>query len=190
MDINAVVANYRSALHAFLVSRLRNPDDADDLVQEVLAKTLQHGHTLQSDAKLKAWLFQVAHNALIDHHRKRQREAALDAGDLWYTEAPEHRQHAFAPCLDAFIQALPPDAGALLRAVELDGRSQKAVAAEHGLSYSTLKSRVQSARNHLRKLFDQCCAAERDAGGRVLSCAPHPATGDGDSSRLPATRPR
>lgn len=163
-----MVANYRSALHAFLVSRLRNPDDADDLVQDVLTKTLQQGHTLQSDAKLKAWLFQVAHNALVDHHRKRQREATLDANDLWYSEAPEHRQHAFAPCLDAFIQALPADAGALLRDVELDGRSQKAVAAERGLSYSTLKSRVQSARAQLRTLFDQCCAVARAPDGPVI----------------------
>ncbi|MEM6985202.1 MAG: sigma-70 family RNA polymerase sigma factor [Pseudomonadota bacterium] len=168
MNIESVITEYQAALRAFLVSRLRNPADADDLVQEVFAKTLQSAHTLTSDTKLKPWLFQIANNALIDHYRRQQREAAVNPDDLWYNSDQADAEHAFAPCLNTFLSALPPESGELLRAVELDGRPQKALAADLDISYSTLKSRVQSARRQLRGLFDQCCEVVFAKDGTVV----------------------
>ena len=54
--------------------------------------------------------------------------------------------------------------------VELEGMSQKKLAEEQGISYSTLKSRVQRGRVELKKLFEECCSFSFDKQGRMTDC--------------------
>ena len=77
-------------------------------------------------------------------------------------------EHAFEGCVASFLDALPEETSALLRAIELEGVSQKDYAAREGVSYSTLKSRVQSGRKQLRGLFEQCCDIALATDGSVL----------------------
>ncbi len=157
MDAESVITEYQSSLRAFLLSRLQNPSDVDDVLQDALTKTFQNLHTLKSKEKIKPWLFQIANNAMVDHHRRKSREASVSADNLWYNEPDETTEHAFEGCIGPFLEALPGEAGDLLRAVELRGVSQKEYAERLGVSYSTLKSRVHASRKQLRQLFDQCC---------------------------------
>ena len=167
MNFDVIMAEYQDALRAFLLSRLRSPDDVDDLMQEVMTKTFQNLHTLKDTDKLKSWLFRIAQNALMDHFRRAKRGANLIADDLWYAEE-EDAGHAFEGCVEPFLKALPDDVAAMLRAVELEGQAQKDYATEIGVSYSTLKSRVQSARRQLRILFEECCDIAYSADGNVI----------------------
>ena len=43
----------------------------------------------------------------------------------------------------------------MLTAIDLQGMSQRDYAEQHGLNYSTLKSRVQKGRNDLRQAFEK-----------------------------------
>ncbi len=167
IDVETVIAEYQGSLRAFLQSRLRDSTDVDDVLQEVLTRTFRNLHRLKAQEKLKPWLLQIANNALMEHHRRAKRDASINADDLWYGNDRE-TEHAFAGCVEPFLTALSPDAGDLLRAIELDGVSQKDYAAEHGISYSTLKSRVQSSRRQLRTLFDQCCNIVFAADGSII----------------------
>lgn len=168
MNPETVITEYQSSLRAFLLSRMRDPSDVDDVLQDALAKTFQKLHTLKSDAKIKPWLFQIAHNAMVDHYRRRKQEASVSAEDLWYDEPDETARHDFEGCVEPFLNALPSAAGDLLRAIELQGLSQKDYAETLGISYSTLKSRVQASRKQLRQLFDECCDIAFAADGSVL----------------------
>lgn len=168
MNANDVIAEYQSSLRAILLSRMRDPSDVDDVLQDALTKTFQNLHTLQSEEKIKPWLFQIAQNAMMDHHRRRGREASIKADDLWYSEPVEAREHAFEGCVAPFLDALPSEAADLLRAVELQGISQNEYAEKAGISYSTLKSRVQASRRQLRQLFDQCCDIAFASDGSIM----------------------
>jgi RNA polymerase sigma-70 factor (ECF subfamily) len=53
-------------------------------------------------------------------------------------------------------------------ATDINGESQKALAESMGISYSTLKSRVQKARMELRSVFDECCRMNLDAQGNLM----------------------
>ena len=59
-----------------------------------------------------------------------------------------------------------------LRAVDLDGFSQKEYADSLGLNYATAKSRVQRARKRLRREFERCCTVVLDRRGTPLACTP------------------
>lgn len=168
MNIEAVVTQYQAALRAFLLSRMSNPADVDDVLQEALTKTFRNFHKLDSSEKIKPWLFQIAHNAMIDHYRRTRRVASVLSEDLWYGDPIETAEHSFEGCVKPFLDALPGEARDLLLAVELEGVSQKQYAEELGVSYSTLKSRVQASRKHLRQLFDECCDIAFASDGSVL----------------------
>ena len=175
MKLEIVWNEYRAALKAFLHARISDSDDVDDLLQEILIRTHNSIDTLKSEQSLKSWLFSIANNVIIDFYRSRARrqgrEQQLAADQLWYSEepTPEYRNE-LQNCLTPFIHALPETTSELLTAVDLQGQSQKALAAEQGISYSTLKSRVQKGRQELRGLFEQCCSFEMDKQGNLIGC--------------------
>ncbi|GGK56993.1 RNA polymerase sigma factor SigZ [Amphritea balenae] len=175
--LETVWQEYRTALKAFLLSKVAGRDDVDDLLQEILIRTHNNIHTLKEASSIKAWLFSIANNVIIDFYRSRARkqgrEQQLVADDLWLNEQsePEFMQ-GLANCVVPFIQALPAQTSELLMAIDLQGRSQKQLAEELDISYSTLKSRVQKGRQELRGLFEQCCSFELDSRGNLMGCDP------------------
>jgi RNA polymerase sigma-70 factor (ECF subfamily) len=109
----------------------------------------------------------VARNATIDYYRKKGSLEKLDLQDLWYENNDVETLHALSRCLVPFLDALPKENADLLTAIDLEGRSQKEYAEEIGVSYSTLKSRVQHSRRLLRELFSDCCHFTLDGMGNV-----------------------
>ena len=71
-------------------------------------------------------------------------------------------------CIEPFLKVLPEELADLLRSIDLEGKSQKAYAQEMGISYSTLKSRVQKGRSELRGLFEGCCHYSLDKQGNII----------------------
>lgn len=168
MNIESVWQEYRNKIKAFLHAKVSDPDDVDDLLQDILIKTFDNLHTVQSETKIKSWLYQVANNAIIDFYRKRGKAAKLEDETLWYEQSEESNEQALSRCIEPFIKALPTDSAKLLAAIDIDGLSQKDYALEHNISYSTLKSRVQKAREQLRGLYENCCHLSLDKNGNVI----------------------
>jgi RNA polymerase sigma-70 factor (ECF subfamily) len=64
-------AIYRPMLLAYLRKRGLDETQANDLVQDLFVKLLGKIHTYdRTKCKLRAWLFSLAHNTLIDHARR------------------------------------------------------------------------------------------------------------------------
>jgi RNA polymerase sigma-70 factor (ECF subfamily) len=58
-------------VHDYVKRIVVNPDDADDLTQQIFAKLLTELWRYEpSEASFRAWLLRVAHNAAIDHVRR------------------------------------------------------------------------------------------------------------------------
>lgn len=49
--------------------KLRNPEDVDDFLQDLFLKVLRQGDLFCSVQNARAWLFEVARNALADRLR-------------------------------------------------------------------------------------------------------------------------
>ena len=63
---------HESELRNYLRHRVGDAHPADDLLQEVFVKAMQQGKQFCTLENTRAWLFQVARNALIDHYRLRR----------------------------------------------------------------------------------------------------------------------
>lgn len=168
MRMNDVWAKYHLDIKAFLHSLVSNPADVDDLVQDVSLKAYSNFSKLRDPERAKAWLFQIAHHAIIDHYRTHTKARDVSVLDLWYGGEPEQPDQGFEPCVKTLVNALPKDTKDLLRAIDGQGQSQKAYAQAQGIAYSTLKSRVKKGRELLRKSVEDCCHLAFDGYGNVI----------------------
>ena len=185
LNLEQVWAEYQQTLKAFLHSKVSNTADVEDLLQEILIKTFQNVHKVQDASSVKSWLFQLANNTIIDFYRKharQQRDSKIDADDLWFADLDHNEEfkQKLSLCIEPFIQALPEQSASLLLAVDIKGQSQKALAEEQNVSYSTIKSRVQKSRGDLKNLFEQCCNLSLDKQGNVIDCELKPESGCGN----------
>lgn len=167
-ELDQIWRDYGQALRGFLRARINDPDDVEDLLQEIMIRTHRHLFELREDTKLRAWIYQIARNVVIDFYRKSGRGAELQAGDLWYQNPDSATaRDELADCIAPMVRALPSEYAEVLIAVDLKGQSQKDYASARGVPYSTLKSKVQTGRRHLRALFEDCCRLSFDSRGGV-----------------------
>jgi len=67
---------YGERIRRYIAFRVRSPEDAEDLAAEVFRRVLSSPVPIDAGAR-PAWLFRVAHNAVIDHYRRRRFLAPL-----------------------------------------------------------------------------------------------------------------
>ena len=172
MNFETIWSDYQTKLKRFLHSKVADQADVDDLFQTIMIKIYESHHTIKTEDNIKAWLFSVANNAIIDYYRKKSRIPGIEAKDLWFEETNTHTESELAQCIESFIDVLPAQSSNLLKEIDLNGRSQKQYARDLGISYSTLKSRVQKARTQLRDLFLDCCQFSLDHQGNIINYEP------------------
>lgn len=62
---------YSERIRRYVAFRVRSPEDAEDLTSDVFRRALSGPVPIDPGAR-PAWLFRVAHNAIIDHYRRRR----------------------------------------------------------------------------------------------------------------------
>jgi len=172
-NVQQIWTEYGNMLRRFLAKRVASPEDAEDLLQDILLKTHQYLKTHREPEKMQAWLFQVARNTLTDYYRARSSGATqlkLSEFDEMPEETPDSQTQVLtelSQCLYPFLQKLPEKYREAVKAADLKGMSQKDLAQALGISHSTMKSRVQRGRHMLGALFRTCCSYEVDARGNI-----------------------
>ena len=165
--MNDAWSRFKDRLHAYALRRVGSSADADDVVQDVLVRLLEHRDRIES-GRLAAWLFTTARNAVIDRQRRAGREGRVNAdADALRADSETQKEPAaeIAACVEPLLAMLSVDDRDVLEKVELAGESQAEIAKRLNVPPSTLKARVQRARQRLRSHFDRCCAIEVDGRG-------------------------
>ncbi len=169
----------RARLHGFVRRRVGNPEDAEDVVQDVFVRMQRNIDTLSSTDRLDAWAFRIARNAIVDHYRALNRrnmtgEAAAKvmddlAADGTVGEPSNDALAELAHCIAPMVRGLPESYRQAIQLTELEGMTQAAAAERLGLSIPGAKSRVQRGRARLRAMLLRCCEIETDRRGRVVA---------------------
>lgn len=165
---------HEAELLGYLRHRLADPDAADDVLQDVFLKAMRLGQGFCTLDQPRAWLFQVARNALVDRFRTTRPTEPLPE------DLPETLPDALAPvdalagCLDRALAELPAADAAILRACDLEGRKQAEFAQANGVSLAATKSRLLRARQRLRERLASACQVRFAADGSVCCHVPRP----------------
>ncbi|MBI5767820.1 MAG: sigma-70 family RNA polymerase sigma factor [Verrucomicrobia bacterium] len=174
--VAALVAEH-AAFRRFLVARLGNAADADDILQQALLRAMTHGGSLRRDERVVAWFYRVLRNALTDHLRKKQadaRRAGRVLDDLRANEAgvvtPSHDwETAVCACFGGLLPSLKPRYAELIRRVDLGGEARAEVARDLKLSRAQFDVTLHRARGALRRRLEVFCGAcSRES---CLACA-------------------
>ena len=56
---------------------LSNPDNIEDLVQDIFIKVYQNIQSFDAERKFSPWIYRIAHNSFINHMRKNANEPLL-----------------------------------------------------------------------------------------------------------------
>lgn len=168
---------YSGKLFNFLNKRIRDEEIARDLLQDTFHKALLNREYLSEEvANPEAWLTSVARNTLIDYTRKKK-EAHVDdlkmIADDDFTSGKERLVEGISECLYELINEYDPEQRELLLNVFTKSMTQKEMARAMGIPYSTLKSRIQKARNQILQDFrSRCCTLQCNSKGEIIGCTP------------------
>lgn len=165
---------HEAELRAYLRHRLSDDATADDLLQDVFVKAMQQGRGFCALDNPRAWLFQVARNALVDRARTAHPHEPYTDDLAEHTPLdvePVAPVAALADCLLRTLGELADEDQQILRACDLDGQTQRAFAQAHGLSLPAAKSRLLRARQRLRERLTQACRISFEADGSVCDHA-------------------
>lgn len=164
---------HEKQLRGFLIQRLGDPYDTDDLLQDIFLKALRQGAGFCQVENPRAWLFQVARNALIDQARlaKPQVEVTEDLAAQPATDgrAPIEQLDA---CLTRNLDALTEADRELIWQCDLHGMKQQDFANAHELSLPAVKSRLMRARQRLHQALLRNCQIRFDENGNVCCHKP------------------
>lgn len=171
------IKRYRQRIYSFAHYSLRAREDAEDITQEVFIKLWRHWQKIDHE-KLNAWLMRVAHNAVIDHVRRRKNDQ-LQLDD--YAEPQEQAasyedagarvdQDAFRDELMAGIRALDDPFRSIIIMRDVQGQSYIDIQHTLDISASQVKVYLHRARRKLRenktlrKRFQQMSVAGEQSG--------------------------
>jgi len=143
-------------LRAFAWSLCQNGSDADDLVQDTLAKAWAARGRFEPGSNLRAWLFTILRNTWYTHATRRRREVSdADGTFAGALRSPPAQEWSLA--VNAMRQALdrlPADYREALILVGGAGLSYEEAAQVCDCAVGTIKSRVNRARARLLKELD------------------------------------
>jgi RNA polymerase sigma-70 factor (ECF subfamily) len=169
--VTSAWAAHEAELRRYLRHQLADEHAAEDLLQDVFVKAMRQGEGFCRLDNPRAWLFQVARNALIDRARLAKPLVPLD-DESFEIEAPAPETvapvDALAGCVVRVLGELSGEDAAILRACDLEGQTQREFAERHGLSLPAAKSRLLRARQRMRDRLINACRVNFDPDdGRV-----------------------
>lgn len=133
---------YRTGIYRFALSLLRDPQQAEDVLQETFVKLLTGKFHAPTPGKEKAWLFRVARNLCFDILRKRIRDLELPPE----IAAPPKENWEFLE----LISPLPQSEQEILSLKFIGGFTHKEIAKITGITVHAAKKRYERAIQKLR----------------------------------------
>ncbi|NOX39352.1 MAG: sigma-70 family RNA polymerase sigma factor [Alphaproteobacteria bacterium] len=177
-SLNHALVSDRKAFLGFLIKRLGNTADAEDVLQDFCIRVLACGDQLRDVERMDAWLYSILRSSLNDFYRKNGRRERL--GEAYAMEPKEAQasidaSETFAhicACVQELVPELRPADANLIRKIDIEEGSRKSVAAGLGVVQGTLAVRLHRARVVLRDRLLGHCGFCCEDDFEDCSCAP------------------
>jgi RNA polymerase sigma-70 factor, ECF subfamily len=161
----AEVLPYLDRLYSAAMRYTRDPSDAEDLVQESIAKAFRSFHQYEPGTNLKAWLYRILHTTYISMYRKAQRrpqeslQEEIDDFSLYDELARTGGGSAEREVLESLtadevkqaLADLPEPFRVAVYLADVEGFAYKEIADIMGTPVGTVMSRLHRGRKALQK---------------------------------------
>ncbi len=161
-----LVERYQKPLLSFIHTLLRKPDRVEDIGQETFIKAFRALATHDpARAAFSTWLFAIARNGCIDELRRPSlvRSGLQGLEDAQAASYPPRDKEAVFIRLERALDALPREQRETFTLVCAQGLTLEEAAIVLGCPTGTVKSRLNRAREALRRTV---LGQEAEAGGK------------------------
>jgi len=167
--LSAVYDRYSGMVFSVLVRILKDSQAAEEVLQDLFLQLWREARRFDSNrGSLPAWLMVIARNRAISRLRGRNRRALV--------ETSEELAPGYAPWLDnveheaaraeivgkvrAAMREMPREQRQVVELAYFEGLTQTEIAAHTGTPLGTVKTRMRTAIQSLRQLFDDGTARQ------------------------------
>jgi RNA polymerase sigma-70 factor (ECF subfamily) len=156
-----LVTRYQPAVFRWGLMFARDPDEAEDIAQEVFVRAYRQLSQYRSDGSLEAWLYAITRRAAYQMRRtqKRRTRLALSPGaqparDVYTTDPGGRvdRERAAAVIREMFAE-LPARQREIFDLVDLQGLTPGEVADRTGMKPASVRASLFKARSAIRARF-------------------------------------
>ena len=161
----------------------RNPQDAQDLVQDVYLRAYRFFDSFELGTNFRAWIFRILMNTFINRYRKQKRdpkpvelekvEYALDSRDFRINETNSMRDGGFElqDVIDdevkEALEKIPREFRAVVLLADVEGLSYKEIASTLRIPIGTVMSRLSRGRKQLQKALARYAVSQGYVHPRV-----------------------
>ncbi len=160
-----LMKRYKNKIYAYLLRSVRNCEDAEELTIEVFFKAYRALDGWQPQARFSTWLYKIAHNLSIDHHRAKSRrqtyslddeELAIEdpvASDLGSNPAWQLEERDRNSIIRAAVDQLSPNQKAVFMLNRYEGMQIREITEVLGIAEGTVKVHLHRAMKKLQILL-------------------------------------
>jgi RNA polymerase sigma-70 factor (ECF subfamily) len=154
--LGVLFERYHVPLFNFYLKLIGDRTLSEDMVQEVFFRILKYRHSYRVDTPFRAWMYQIARNARLDHLRKRRPETSWEPEMSPAIEPVDTAQQSQEAVLlrNALLQISEEKREALVLSRFQDLKYEE-IAQLLGCEVNTVKTRVHRALQELRQVLHQ-----------------------------------
>ena len=169
-EFESLALEHIDALYRGGLRMTANPEEAEDLVQDVYVKAIRFYKQFQPGTNIRAWLFKILRNTYINRYRSKVRtptQIGLDEPEFQRTELealnflnPVHRtpeaeffSRLTAEAIQKALSQIPDKFQRIVVLSDVEGFSYQEIAEIEGCPIGTVMSRLYRARRMLQDLL-------------------------------------
>ena len=175
--LEELLRRYQGKVYGLSLRMLRNPQDAEEVLQDVILTVFQKAGTFQGRAAVSSWIYRITMNTCLMKLRRvpkiqpipleeelgpamNEEGMVTEMGADW-SSIPRNNldRKEMAARIDEAVEELPPEYRMVFVLRDVEGLSAQEACEVLNLSLPALKSRLHRARLFLRKKLADLVAA-------------------------------
>ena len=148
MKLEQAYEKYADMLYRLALSHLKNPHDAEDTVQDVFIKYMNHFLILKDEEHERAWLIRTTVNRCYDLLKYNSKRNHMDLDEINEIAAEEKELHTE---IFQILEKLPAKNKTVIILHYLEGFSIEEIARMLHLSTSAVKMRLSRGREQMKE---------------------------------------
>ena len=158
------IREYENQIYSLCVSIVKNREEAIDLVQDTFYLAFKNLSSFKGNSKFSTWLYRIAYNLSISRVRRKNNFLSLDGvfedgkeldiedetSDIWLSIDEEE----IKIMIEEGMRKLKPWERAIIELRDIKNLNYDEIAEVLGIPMGTVKSRLNRARSHLKKIIE------------------------------------
>lgn len=137
MDFDEIFEEYFDRIYYKVLGAVKNPEDAEDISQEVFISVYKNLHKFRSESNIYTWIYKIAINKIYDFLRKRKIELDINEEILGMDSSVDTENKVV---LEEKLKLISPKEREIVILKDIYGYKLKEIAEMKNINISTVKS--------------------------------------------------